>query len=107
MTNTLALEIAVIDARIKELSASLAEKKKALIAAVGEDGATFETTMAKVQVTRQTFERRTGTFSFSLNTDAFNTLDERIQANLIKQGVVSKNEKIISGSAPMVKVVAK
>lgn len=105
--NAIALEIAIIDARIKADSIALAAKKAALIEQVGDEGATIETALAKVQVTQQTFERKTGTFSFSLNTDAFNTLDERIQANLIKQGVVSKKEKIVSGSSPMVRVIAK
>jgi hypothetical protein len=107
ITNAIALEIAIIDARIKADSTKLAAKKAELIAEVGTEGATIETALAKVQVTRQTESRKTGTFSFSLNTDNFNTLDERIQANLIKQGVVSKTEKVISGSSPTVKVLAK
>jgi len=110
MTNTsnvIAMEIALLDQRIKADAALLSAKKAELIELVGDEGASIETAIAKIQVTKQTFERKTGTYSFSLNTDAFNTLDERIQANLLKQGVVSKKEKVIAGSAPMVKVVAK
>lgn len=105
--NALALEIAIINARIKKDADLLSTKKAELIAQVGTEGATIETALAKVQVTRQTEARSTGTFSFSLNNDGFNVLDERVQANLIKQGVVQKQEKVISGSAPTVKVIAK
>lgn len=105
--NALALEIAIIDARIKKDSEALTAKKAELIAQVGTEGATIETALAKVQVTRQTEDRRTGTFSFALSTDGFNGLDERVQANLIKQGVVTKTEKVTRGSAPTVKVIAK
>lgn len=105
--DALALEIAILDARIKADTAKLAESKAKLIEKVGTGGATIETTLAKITVTQQTEDRRTGTFSFALSTDTFITLDERVQANLIKQGVVSKVEKTISGQKPIVKVSAK
>lgn len=105
--NALALEIAIIDARIKKDAELLNAKKAELIAQVGDEGATIETALAKIQVTRKTEDRSTGMFSFALNTDGFNALDERVQANLIKQGVVSKTEKVTRGSAPTVKVLAK
>lgn len=105
--NALALEIAALDKEIKEANEKLNARKAELIAQVGDAGATIETALGKVTVTRQTEDRRTGQFVFALNTDGFITLDERVQANLIKQGVVSKTEKVTKGQAPVVKVSAR
>jgi hypothetical protein len=104
--NALALEIAALDKKIKEQAALLSQKKIELINQVGTEGAVFTTALGKVTVTRQTEDRSTGTFVFSLAVNEFNLLDERVQANLIKQGVVLKQEKITSGQAPVVKVSA-
>jgi len=105
--NALALEIAALDVSIKKEQEKLAAKKAELIAQVGTEGATFDTALGKVTVTRQTDDRRTGQFTFSLSVDEFNLLDERVQANLIKQGVVIKAEKVTKGQNPVVKVSAK
>lgn len=105
--NALALEIAALDQEIKAATEKLAAKKAELVAQVGDAGCVIETALGKVTVTRQTEDRRTGQFVFALNTDGFMTLDERVQANLIKQGVVSKTEKVTRGQAPVVKVSAK
>ena len=105
--DAIALEIAVLDARIKADAIKLSELKAKLIAKVGTGGATIELTSATVTVTQQTESRPTGQFSFALDPSTFVTLDERIQANLVKQGVVTKTQKVISGQAPTVRVKAK
>lgn len=105
--NALALEIAAITGRIKSETATLAAKKAELIKMAGDGGAKYDTALGVVTVTQQTQSRNTGQFSFSLSVTEFNLLDERVQANLIKQGVVAKTEKVISGTAPVVKVSLK
>lgn len=99
-----ALEVASLVSAIKRQEDSLAEAKVRLIALVGDGGETFTTAIGKVQVTQRTEDRATGQYSFGLDNTQFNLLDERVQANLIKQGVVSKTEKVIRGQAPVVKV---
>lgn len=103
----IALEIAAIQQRINKESEILAQRKAELVALVGSEGETFDTALAKVQVTKQTVDRATGQFSFALDTTAFLAQDERIQANLIRDGVVVRNEKITRGTAPVVKVTFK
>lgn len=100
----LALEIAALQQRINKDSADLAAKKVELVKLVGNEGQTFTTALGKVQVTKQTVDRATGQFSFALSVEAFLAQDERIQANLIRDGVVVRNEKITRGTAPVVKV---
>ena len=100
-----AVEVAVLVASIKTNQEALDDAKAQLIRLVGDSGETFETHLGKVQVTQRTSDRKTGQYSFSLNSEVFNGLDERVQANLVKQGVVSKTEKVIKGQAPVVKVV--
>lgn len=102
--NALALEIAALTAESKKLEAKLAAKKAELVEQVGDGGAVIDTALGKVTVTQQTADRRTGQFQFGLSVDTFVTLDERVQANLIKQGVVTKTEKVTRGTAPVVKV---
>jgi hypothetical protein len=104
MTQSTALEIATLAAGIKKAEASLVEAKVRLIELVGDEGETFTTGIGKVSVTKRTFDRPTGMFSFALDSTVFARLDESIQANLVKQGVVRKEEKITRGQAPVVKV---
>ena len=103
----LALEIATLDARIKADSERLAAKKAELIAEVGTGGATIETTLATITVTKQTEDRNTGQVVFGLDVDTFLAQDERVQANLVKQGIITKAQKVTTGQAPTVKVKAK
>ena len=105
--NALALEVAALTQQIKDAQAKLDAAKQALIGQVGDGGAIFETALGKVTVTKQTFDRKTGQFSYALSIDTFMTLDERVRANLLKQGVVTQSEKITRGQAPVVKVSAK
>lgn len=105
--NALALEIAALENEARKTAETLKAKKAELVKQVGDGGATFETALGKVTVTKQTQDRPTGTFTFSLNTTTFVGLDERVQANLIKQGVVDKTEKVTRGTAPVVKVSLK
>lgn len=105
--DALALEIATLDARIKADSERLKTLKQNLVDQVGTGGATIELTTATVTVTRETTDRHTGQFTFALDINGFMAQDERVQANLIKQGVVSKTEKVTRGQAPTVKVKAK
>jgi len=104
---TLAAQIAMLDARIKAQNEELAQLKADLIAEVGDAGATIETSIATVTVTKQTEDRNTGQVVFSLDVNTFLAQDERVQANLVKQGVVSKQQKITRGQAPSVRVKAK
>lgn len=105
--DALALEIAALDARIKADTEALAAKKAALIKKVGNGGATIETALATITVTRQTEDRRTGQYGYALDLDGFMAQDERVKANLVKQGIVSQTEKVTKGQAPTVKVKAK
>lgn len=107
VTQNTALEVASLVSSIKRQEDELAQAKIRLIALVGDSGDKFETALGTVTVTQQTLDRATGTYSYSLDSTAFNALDERIQANLIKQGVVLKTEKVIRGQAPVVKVTLK
>lgn len=106
-SNLIALEVASLVSAIKKSEETLAAAKTRLIILVGDGGSKFETALGVVTVTQQTLDRRTGTFSYALNLDGFNTLDERVQANLLKQNVVTKTEKVTKGTAPMVKVTLK
>lgn len=105
--NALALEIAALQKEANDISEKIKAKKAELVAQVGDGGTVIETALGKVTVTQQTQDRKTGQFVYSLDTSTFITLDERIQANLIKQGVVLRNEKITRGTAPVVKVSLK
>ena len=105
--NALALEIASLTQQIKAMQDKLSERKADLIEQVGNGGATFETALGKITVTQQTEDRATGQYSYALDTKVFMTLDERVKANLIKQGVVSQSEKITRGQSPVVKVSAR
>lgn len=109
MTNqdALAVEIAALDARIKVDTEKLKNLKDQLIKKVGPNGAKIETVTATVTVTQQTYGRPTGTFSYGLDSSVFMSQDEHVKANLIKQGIVTQTEKVISGTAPTVKVKAK
>lgn len=103
----LALEIATLDARIKADGVRLKALKADLIDQVGDEGDTIEVTSATITVTKRTQDRSTGQFSYALDLNGFMAQDERVRANLLKQGIVSQTEKKISGQAPTVKVKAK
>ena len=105
--DALALEIAALDAKIKADTEKSKALKAELVKKVGEAGATIELATATVTVTKQTQDRNTGQFSFGLDVQVFAEQDERVQANLIKQGIVTKTQKVIRGQAPVVKVKAK
>lgn len=102
--NALALEIAALTKTIKDTQEKLDAKKAELVTQVGDGGAVIETALGKVTITQQTQDRPTGQFSYSLSVETFMTLDERVKANLIKQGVVAQTEKVTKGQAPVVKV---
>lgn len=105
--DALALEIATLDARIKRDSEQLNLLKAELVQKVGDGGATIELTTATVTITQQTQDRATGQFVFALDVNTFAAQDERVQANLVKQGIVSKTQKVTKGQAPSVRVKAK
>lgn len=105
--DALALEIAATDARIKAETTKLADLKAKLIKKVGDGGATIETSLGTVTVTRQTQDRNTGQVVFGFDLNTFLAQDERVQANLVKQGIVTKAQKITKGQSPTVKVKAK
>lgn len=106
MTNqdALAIEIVALDARIKKDTEKLKTLKADLVKKVGTDGETIETVNATVTITAETFGRPTGTYVFGLDSAVFSAQDEHVQANLIKQGIVTKKQKVISGQDPVVKV---
>ena len=102
--NDTALAVAALVSNIKKQEDKLAKAKADLIALVGDDGQTIKVPLGTVTVTKRTEDRSTGQFSYSLDTTAFMALDERIQANLRKQGVVKQTEKVTKGQAPTVRV---
>lgn len=104
---TLAAQIAMVDATIKAKTAELAKLKAELIAEVGDAGDTIETAIATITVTRQTEDRNTGQVVYGFDLNTFLTQDERVQANLVKQGIVTKAQKVTKGQSPTVKVKAK
>ena len=105
--NALALEVAALTKVLNETQERLNLAKAKLVEQVGDGGATFDTALGKITVTQQTFDRKTGQFSYALSVETFMTLDERVKANLIKQGVVTQTEKVTRGQAPVVKFSAK
>ena len=102
----LAIQIAALDAKIKSDQDALKKLKAELIEKEGE-GQTIDTPRAKVQITKTTEDRLTGEFTYTLDPGVFVSQDERIQANLIKQGVVNRAERVTKGQSATVKVVKK
>lgn len=102
-----ALEIAALTKSIKDDGAKLAPLKLDLIRLVGSEGEKIVNALGTVTVTKQTEDRSSGKVSYSLDLDTFLELDESIQANLIKKGVVKKTAGMIKGQAPCVKVSLK
>lgn len=100
----LANKIAELNLKVKDLTAKMKDKKQKLIEIVGTEGEKFTTDIGTVSVTKATKDRPSGNIVYKFNVDTFLELDEHIQANLIKQGIVEQQKTIISGQKPTVKV---
>lgn len=106
ISNT-ALTIALLQRGINSATETLKSAKADLIALVGNEGETIETTEGKVTVTQQTQDRPSGKISYSLDQAKFLELDPHVRANLIKKGIVKEGGTTIKGQAPIVKVALK
>lgn len=101
---SLALDIVLTDRVIKDETETLKTLKEKLVKKVGDDGDKFVTSVGIVTVTKKTETRPNGKVNYQLDMEKFLELDEHIQANLIKVGVVQRLTGVTAGQAPTVKV---
>lgn len=93
--------------QIEQLTATQNQKRADFIALVGE-GVTEEIgNRGKIQVTKRTEDRSAPNLTPVFNVDTFLALPQAKQADLVKCGIVSFEQKTIKGSAPIVRILKK
>lgn len=97
-------KVSRLKVKMSLIEEKLKEAKTTLIDLVGDGGEKIETENGIVTVTVRTETRSSNKVVYKFDLEAFLKLDEHIQANLIKNGVVSKDIGIIQGQAPTVRV---